>query len=155
MQTGEEKDITTQKDWFDINNPHITLGDNSNGTNDSKIGFIKLKYNSTGNPIDATIVGKDNMPLYTFQGNVDDSMKIPGQMVYLMKQHNMEDPDGKIRYIPVALKTERFSDEQYNSIIDMMIQLCRDGKSAVNKDGILINDVLPMFMQFSNSMFYI
>ena len=66
----------------------------------------------------------------------------------------MEDPDGKIRYIPVALKTERFSDEQYNSIIDMMVQLCREGKSAVNKDGILINDILPMFMQFSNSMFY-
>ena len=66
----------------------------------------------------------------------------------------MEDPDGKIRYIPVALKTERFSDEQYNAIIDMIIQLCRDGKSAVNKDGILINDILPMFMQFSNSMFY-
>ena len=36
----------------------------------------------------------------------------------------------------------------------MMVQLCRDGKSAVNKDGILINDILPMFMQFSNSMFY-
>jgi hypothetical protein len=35
-----------------------------------------------------------------------------------------------------------------------MVQLCREGKSAVNKDGILINDILPMFMQFSNSMFY-
>jgi len=36
----------------------------------------------------------------------------------------------------------------------MMVQLCREGKAAVNKDGILINDILPMFMQFSNSMFY-
>ena len=154
IQDGPETSISEKSDWFDSKNAHLTLGDNSNSANDSKLGFVKLKYDADGKPLYATIVGKGNIPLYTFKGDLDDSIKIPGSMVYLMKKQNLEDSDGVQRYIPVAVHTDKFTDDQYDVLVNYMVQLCKNGKAAVDNNGILIYDILPMFMQFSNSMFY-